>query len=585
MQRIKSPNYNQELYSSTFTLSDMEIFVFPELLFAATLSAIMSEEIWKWKENPWFKDIEQQNQTKQIHRLKQYIMDNYSFNLDLETWGLTDKKTELKRFKDIINIEVFQKSNALFGYEGDRYYFSMDIRKHFGLDKYDSDVIPYWKTENIEAMNAFKYKKNHNIGSGECVSFSILYVAALFVVLKIPLEKILMIATPLHSQNYVAIDEGIITNNRRILSKNMWFNGTMLTEKARRAIENEHISYVSHISGYIHSVYPEATIDNASYLTLSKHLASYLHVVINSEIFINFLRSHTKYMKYFQFSYISEGQTMYIKAEVFFGYEHGSNYKISDKSRIKLFGEVDTEEFDISPYSDRYIINDLEAEFDETPFYCKDVESMSFWKTRLEKIDQLEQMMEDLSTFSCLKPKMPEPNTKTFIKENRITLHTSMNRAEIFEYLSSRRNDSLTADLAFYIGRYCIEKEWEYFLKAAIERNPVSIDSYKEITIDMCYQELLKMKNQSIYSNKQFAQPDEVVNFLRGDGIEKAFMFANIILGRDKDSTIEISCQNKAESIIKIKLLYKGNAYSFESTKKVTGIFILSYGVYSWRKS
>jgi hypothetical protein len=46
---------------------------------------------------------------------------------------------------------LLKQSNALFGYEGDKYYFDIDIRKHFGLDKYDSDIIPYWKTETVEA--------------------------------------------------------------------------------------------------------------------------------------------------------------------------------------------------------------------------------------------------------------------------------------------------------------------------------------------------------------------------------------------------------------------------------------------------
>ena len=47
-----------EMYSSAFTLSDMEIFVFPELLFALVLANIMSPVIWQWRENPWFRGIE-----------------------------------------------------------------------------------------------------------------------------------------------------------------------------------------------------------------------------------------------------------------------------------------------------------------------------------------------------------------------------------------------------------------------------------------------------------------------------------------------------------------------------------------------
>lgn len=72
---------------------------------------------------PWFADIEKKNPNQQVQRLKQYIMDNYIFNLDLETWGLTQKETELKRFESFIDNEDLSQSNALFGYEGDKILF------------------------------------------------------------------------------------------------------------------------------------------------------------------------------------------------------------------------------------------------------------------------------------------------------------------------------------------------------------------------------------------------------------------------------------------------------------------------------
>ena len=45
----------------------------------------------------------------------------------------------------------------------------------------------------------------------------------------------------------------------------MWYNGTLLSEKARRALENEKVTIVSHISGYIHTVFQDATINEKSY--------------------------------------------------------------------------------------------------------------------------------------------------------------------------------------------------------------------------------------------------------------------------------------------------------------------------------
>ncbi|MCL5070180.1 MAG: hypothetical protein M1308_04700, partial [Actinobacteria bacterium] len=161
---------DMEKYSSAVTLSDMEIFIFPELLYSLVLANLMSPIIWAWKENPWFREIESMTPYKRVLRLKQFIMDNFDFNLDLETWGLTTKEKEISRFKSFLDEDIINKSNALFGYEGDRYYFDIDIRKHFGIDKYNSNVIPYWKTETIEAMEAFRYKDAFEKGAGECVS-------------------------------------------------------------------------------------------------------------------------------------------------------------------------------------------------------------------------------------------------------------------------------------------------------------------------------------------------------------------------------------------------------------------------------
>jgi hypothetical protein len=47
-----------EKYSSAFTLSDMEIFIFPDLFYPLVLADIMSPQLWKWREDPWFRDIE-----------------------------------------------------------------------------------------------------------------------------------------------------------------------------------------------------------------------------------------------------------------------------------------------------------------------------------------------------------------------------------------------------------------------------------------------------------------------------------------------------------------------------------------------
>jgi len=179
-----------EKYTSAITLSDMEIFVFPELMYSLVLANIMSPVIWRWRELDCFKKLQGKSRYRKLMRLKQFIIDEFEFNLDLETWGLTSQDKELKRFEKFISPTDIARSNALFGYHGDKYYFDVDIRRHFGLDKYHNDIIPYWKTETVEAMDAFRLKEGYRTGAGECVSLAALYVAAAFIICEIPLEDI-----------------------------------------------------------------------------------------------------------------------------------------------------------------------------------------------------------------------------------------------------------------------------------------------------------------------------------------------------------------------------------------------------------
>ena len=176
--------------SAAATLSDMEIFVFPDLMFSLVLANILSPRLWRWRELDWFAGIRDMRPKKRLQRLRQHVMDNYTFNLDLDTWGLTSQKRELARFADFMSPDEISSSNALFGYQGDAYYYDIDIRRHFGLDKYGAETIPYWKTETIEAMDAFRRKSGHTVGAGECVSLAGLYAAAAFVVCGLPLESI-----------------------------------------------------------------------------------------------------------------------------------------------------------------------------------------------------------------------------------------------------------------------------------------------------------------------------------------------------------------------------------------------------------
>ncbi len=103
-----------EKYSSAFTLSDMEIFIFPELFYPLVLANIMSPIIWEWRDDPWFKDIEKKGFTYKANRIKQYIIQNYVFNLDLSTWGLTTKTKEIARFSDFFDMDLLKAVECAF---------------------------------------------------------------------------------------------------------------------------------------------------------------------------------------------------------------------------------------------------------------------------------------------------------------------------------------------------------------------------------------------------------------------------------------------------------------------------------------
>ncbi len=557
-----------EKYSSAVTLSDMEIFIFPEIMYSLVLANIMSPRIWEWKKDPWFAKLPKMNEYRKLLRTKQFIMNQFTFNLDLDTWGLTTKEKELNRFNSYIDKKILGQSNALFGYEGDKYYFDIDIRRHFGLEKYTDNVIPYWKTETLEAMEAFKYKENYPSGAGECVSLSTLYAAALYVIAGINLDKIHLLATPLHSQNFIELKEGIITNNRRIVTKNMWFNGTEITAKARRALENEKITMVVNNHGYIHTMYDEFTMPVDKYKKFSKSLKHYLRSDIDYYILCSFLRQHGSLQKKFQIEHELYGKKHYLELEKSFHYEHGSRSRMGDDTQKSLLNEIDEDEYYPSPIGDRIILNKLESFLSKTtlPLECStpgcthvsEEVKIDALKECCEEFDEfmeyfscadinVELLIRDLIKFSHICPQLPDHNKKQ-VSYDPIDLSGCKTREDVISYLESIRKTHPVADLAFTAYRDMSKAPWEPFVKAAFERNPVSAEQTKEFSVEEVAKFLSEMNNESIYDGQRLAQPDEVWNYKRGDGIEKAFTLANIIKNRggefsfksDKDKTVVV---------------------------------------------
>lgn len=556
---------SMEKYSSAVSLSDMEIFIFPELMFSLVLANIMSPIIWEWKDDPWFKNIEAMNLNKKLQRIKQFIMNKFDFNLDLDTWGMTTKEKELKRFDQFVDLDTLRQSNALFGYEGDKYYFDIDIRRHFGLDKYTSETIPYWKTETIEAMTAFHLKEGYNKGAGECVSLSTMYYAALYIIGGLPMEDIYMIATPLHSQNFLDVGTGQITNNRRLVTKNMWFNGTEISMKSRRAIENEQITFVANNLGYVHRIYKEATMPKEKYLGFREKITDYLETKVDYTTIASYLRNSALKQICFQFEHEIFGKKHYIEAEKVFPYEHGSPYLIGTSTQNKLLEDIDAMEFYSEPIEDRINLKDIETAFKNSGLRVRELQANpEVLASIVAKVcSKQKNIIDDLIDFCKIEPQLPEVDNKIFVKTEPITLSNDMSRDEIITYLESRRTESEVVDLAFLAYRDIKGKAYlKAFMKAALERNPVTLAGTESMTIDEAYEHLNNMDKLSIYSDNRLAQPDEVWNFNTGDGLEKAITLLNITRNRGFESWLETSPGSA-------RILVNGKIYKFKADKYV----------------
>jgi len=552
-----------EKYTSAMTLSDMEIFVFPELMYSLVLANIMSPIIWQWRELECFKKLEGKSSYRKLMRLKQFIIDEYEFNLDLETWGLTSKAKELGRFEGVISPDDIARSNALFGYEGDKYYFDVDIRRHFGLDKYDSDIIPYWKTETVEAMNAFKQKQGYTKWAGECVSLSALYAAAAFIVCGIPLEDIYMILTPLHSQNFIDVQDGVLTNNRRLVTKTMWFNGTAISNKAQRALRNEKVIIAAHSSGYVHCLYNDATIDKSAYEYFAGRLGSYLSTELTLQIFAGFLRLNRGCQKYFQVCRECHGHAQFLKAEVLFHYEHSSNFRIADKTFEKLLAEVSDEDFVRYQLPGRIRCDELEEFIEKEKIDLRNSEGREALEKFIEPvIPDAEQFVAKLSDFVHIEAKLPSLD-KNYLPNGAIEIPVESSREQVIDYLQQVRSSNPSADLAFYAYRDMESCDWRPFVKAAVERSPVSVRMTESMLLEEVYAWLEKMEDISIYDGRRLAQPDEVANYKRADGLEKAFLLVNVIRQRGAGQDIEIAV-DKGEVVVK-----GAGQYRFVSTKGI----------------
>jgi hypothetical protein len=157
-------------------------------------------------------------------------------------------------------------------------------------------------------------------------------------------------------------------------------------------------------------------------------------------------------------------------------------------------------------------------------------------------VPDAQRFVEELANFVHVEARLPAMD-KNFVPGVPAQISTDQSREQIIDHLRQLRASNPTADLAFYAYRDMGTCDWTPFIKAAVERNPVSVEMTGNMSVEQAYGWLNGLINESIYPDDRLAQPDEVVNYGRGDGVEKALALANIIRQRSPEQDIEIKVE------------------------------------------
>ncbi|HQB37210.1 MAG TPA: hypothetical protein PLI41_06665, partial [Bacteroidales bacterium] len=191
----------------------------------------------------------------------------------------------------------------------------------------------------------------------------------------------------------------------------------------------------------------------------------------------------------------------------------------------------------------------------------KDIEEQIISSNRQIAESLLHEMFSDISDFLITDPKLPDSN-KNYVNYNAPVISVDDNRDEIIEIITESAKNSELSQLTLYVYRMMDKIDWLPFVKAAVERNPVCFEDLEGKSIKEVFDILNVMPNESIYDGQRLAQPDEVWNFRRGDGIEKAFLLADYSLHKDWNEKITITIDNQDVSIA-----LKEGKFNFRSGK------------------
>jgi hypothetical protein len=206
--------------------------------------------------------------------------------------------------------------------------------------------------------------------------------------------------------------------------------------------------------------------------------------------------------------------------------------------------EIDREVFEPQVLPGRIVLNDLEAFARDNRINLdkpRDVEAL------MEKFAcgclNAKTAIESLIRFCRLEPRLPDAASRKFIHGAReaLGIEAGMGRDLILQHLETLRRSNATVDLAFYAYRDLSRTDPEPYVYSSIQRSPVSVGGSQSLDEAALVEKIQAMPNESIYDGAgRLAQPDEVWNYQRGDGVEKAVLLANLLRTRHPSANITV---------------------------------------------
>jgi hypothetical protein len=185
-------------------------------------------------------------------------------------------------------------------------------------------------------------------------------------------------------------------------------------------------------------------------------------------------------------------------------------------------------------------------------------------------------MFNEIREFIYTDPKIPDAEKEYHVtKVPLITVEN--NRKEIIDAIWGLAEESELCMLTLYVYRQMDKIDWLPFIKASFERNPVCFLDLNGKSVPEVYNIIENLDNKSIYDGNRLALPDEVWNYKRGDGIEKAILLADFILKKEATFpvTIKIDHSNVSVEYLSFKYYFK----SMKSLRKTIEVSENNYKI------